>query len=95
MYKQGSLLRTLKRDDATRILREFLSQYDSSIQHVSLIMSENFGSEDYTLRIKATLNKDARESLCMLLKLNGYAMKETRDFILIDKKINKPALLAC
>ena len=31
----------------------------------------------------------------MLLKLNGYAMKETRDFILIDKKINKPALLAC
>jgi len=89
------LLRTLKRDDATKILREFLSEYDSSIQHVSLMTSENFGSKEYILRIKATLNKDARESLRMLLKLNGYAMEESRGFILIDKEtLKQHALLA-
>ena len=77
------------------ILRDFLSEYASSIQHVSLIASETHGSKEYKLRIRATLNKESRESLRMLLKLNGYAMEETRGFILIDKKINKPALLAC
>ena len=78
------------------ILREFLSEYANSIQHVSLIASETHGSKEYTLRIRATLNKDSRESLRMLLKLNGYAMEETRGFILIDKKtLSQPSLLAC
>jgi hypothetical protein len=77
------------------ILRDFLSEYDSSIQHVSLIASEKFGSKEYILRIRATLNKDSRESLRMLLKLKGYAMKEKNGVILIDKKpLNQPQLLA-
>ena len=89
------MLRTLKRDDATKILRDFLSEYDNSIQHVSLITPKNFGSKEYILRIKATLTKDTRESLRMLLKLNGYAMEESRGFILIDKEtLNQPAFLA-
>lgn len=77
------------------ILREFLSEYDSSIQHVSLIASEKFGPKEYILRIRATLNHDSRESLRMLLKLKGYAMEEKSGFILIDKKtLNQPPRLA-
>jgi hypothetical protein len=78
------------------ILRDFLSEYASSIQHVSLIASENFGSKEYVLRIRATLNQDSCESLRILLKLKGYAMEEKSGFILIDNKpLNKPSLLAC
>lgn len=78
------------------ILRDFLSEYDSSIQHVSLIASENFGSKEYILRIRATLNQDSRKSLRMLLKLKGYAMEEKSGFILIERKpLNQLPILAC
>jgi hypothetical protein len=90
------LLRTLKRDEATTILRDFLSEYASSVQHVSLIAAEKFGSKEYILRIRATLNQDSCESLRMLLKLKGYVMEEKSGFILIDNKpLNQSPLLAC
>lgn len=88
-----SLLRTLRREEATKILREFFSEHSSCIYCVSLIASEN-SSEGYRLQIGATLDKESRVCLRMSLRVNGYVMKESRGFILIDKKsLNQPAHL--
>jgi hypothetical protein len=78
------LLRALKRDEATTILRKFLSEYSNTIHHVSLIKSENHGCRGYRLQIGANLNRKNIDSLRELLKLNGYVMEEWRGFILID-----------
>jgi hypothetical protein len=85
----------LRRDDATKILREFLTEYADSIRSVSLIPSKNYCSDDYTLQIGATLDKETRQSLRVLLNVHGYVMKESRGFIIIERKhLTDPALLA-
>lgn len=85
----------MRRDDATKILRKFLTEYADSIRSVSLITSKNYGSNDYTLQIGATLDKETRQSLRVLLNVHGYVMKESRGFILIERKhLTDPALLA-